>query len=307
MPETTPTPAPAPEPQPGSSSPASSGINQALALSLSRVDNVTKAVVQPDRITFLSADGSDVTEPFLEAIFEEVGAVRKLLGIATQKTTEKEIATEAGLTLEEQLVQAIQAVQARARQKHTVKGSALANYHIGDRLGGNRAVLEQASEDILTALETDQLPGITPAKIAALKNLRQRYVDTEHTQTGTGGDASATRVLAKARVDALVEKRQKIQFAADAIWPWHDSTNIGIRKEFDLPASRPYAGWPRVAICDRLSASRNDASNAAFAVKRSARARRRPTLCGLRRTVASARGTHAATALPPTTASGTLP
>ncbi len=242
MPDTTPTPAPAPEPQSGSSSPASSGINQALALSLSRVDNVTKAAVQPDRITFLSADGSDVTEPFLEAIFEEVGAVRKLLGVATQKTTEKEIATEEGLTLEEQLIRALQAVQARARQKHGSKAGALANYHIGDRLGGNRAVLEQASEDIVNAVETDQLPGITPAKIAALKTLRQRYVNSEHTQTGTGGDASATRAVAKTRVDALVEKRQKIQFAADALWPWHDPANIGIRKEFDIPATRPYAG-----------------------------------------------------------------
>jgi hypothetical protein len=39
---------------------------------------------------------------------------------------EKEIATEEGVTLEELLIRAIQAVQARARQKHGVKSNALA-------------------------------------------------------------------------------------------------------------------------------------------------------------------------------------
>jgi hypothetical protein len=241
MPETSPNPAPTPAPQPPAlPSPATTGINQALAVSLTRVENITKAAVQADRITFLSADGSEITQQFLDAVFAEVGAVRKLLGVATQQTTEKEIATEEGVTLEEQLIRAIQAVQARARQKHGVKSSALANYHIGDRLGGNRAVLEQASQDILIALETDPLPGISEAKVTALRTLRQQYVDSEHDQTGSGGGASASRKQAKARVDALVEKRQKIQFAADALWPWHDSANIGIRKEFDLPATRPY-------------------------------------------------------------------
>ena len=132
-------------------------------------------------------------------------------------------------------------VQARARQKHGVKSNALANYHIGDRLAGSRAVLEQASQDILTALETDPLPGITEAKVTALRALRQQYVDSELDQTGSGGEASTSRRQAKARVDTLVEKRQKIQFAADALWPWHDPAKIGVRKEFDLPATRPYA------------------------------------------------------------------
>ena len=124
---------------------------------------------------------------------------------------------------------------------HGVKSKALANSHIGDRLGGNRAALEQVSQNILTALETHPLPGVTPAKIAALQAQRQQYLDSELDQTGAGGDASTARKQAKARLDALVEKRQKIQFAADAIWPWHDPAHVGLRKEFELPATRPYA------------------------------------------------------------------
>jgi hypothetical protein len=65
-------------------------------------------------------------------------------------------------------------------------------------------------------------------------------VDSELDQTEAGGDAAKLRKLAKERIDALVEKRQKIQFSADAVWPWHDSGNVGVRKEFDLPATRPY-------------------------------------------------------------------
>ena len=233
--------APAPTPQPANGSQPPSGINQAYAVSLTRVENITKAAVKPDRLTLLSADGSDLTQAFLDAILEEVTGTRKLLGLAGQHTAEKADATEEGLTLEEQLIRAIQTVQARARQKHGVKSKALAKYHVGDRLGGNRAALEQISQDILTALETDPLPGITPAKIAALQTLRQQYADSELDQTGAGGDASTARKQAKTRLDALVEKRQKIQFAADAIWPWHDPAHVGLRKEFELPATRPYA------------------------------------------------------------------
>jgi hypothetical protein len=242
MPENTSIPAPTPTPQPAASTPAPTGINQALALSLTRVENVTRAAITTERLAVLGADGSDITQELLDSIFAEVGAVRRLLGIASQQTTDKEEATEESLTLEERLIRAIQAVQARARQKYGARSAALANYHIGDRLADNRAVLEQASKDILTALEYDPLPGITAARVAALEALRDAYVQSESEQTTAGGEAATTRRLAKDRLDALVEKRQKIQFAADAIWPWHDPSNVGVRKEFDLPASRPYAG-----------------------------------------------------------------
>ena len=242
MTETAPAPqpvlTPAPTPHPGQTP---SGINQALAVSLTRVENITKAALKPDRLALLSADGSDIAQPFLDAILAEVTAVRKLLGVAGQQTTEKENATEEGTTLEEQLIRAIQAMQARARQKYGANSHALANFHIGTRLGDNRALLEQVSQNILTALETDPLPGVTDEKIAALKDVRKEYVDSELDQTGSGGDASTSRKSAKTRLDALVEKRQKIQFAADAIWPWHADANVGLRKEFDLPATRPYS------------------------------------------------------------------
>jgi hypothetical protein len=236
-----PQPAPAPDPNKAKTQPPDSGVNQAYAASLTRVENLARAALKPDRVAPLSADGSDITQAFLDGCITEVTAVRKLLGIAGQQTTDKEDATDAGHSLEEKLIQAIQQIQARARQKYGATGSTLKDYHVGDRLGGNRSGLEQASQDILTKLESDTLPGITAAKITDLSTLRQQYVDSELDQTSTGGDAAAKRRMAKTRLDALVDKRQKIQFAADAIWPWHDDANVGIRKEFELPATRPYA------------------------------------------------------------------
>jgi hypothetical protein len=232
---------PVPPPQPAGNGATRSSVNQAYAVSLTRVENIAKAALKPERVEVLSADGSDVTQLFLDAIVAEVAEARRLLGIAGQQTTEKEAATENGLTLEERLVRALQEVQARARQKHGAASAALGKYHIGDRLGGNRAMLEQTSQNVLTALESDPLPGITPAKIAALKTLRAQYVDSELGQTEAGGDASRARKQAKERIEALVAMRQKVQFAADAVWPWHDSGNVGVRKEFELPATRPYA------------------------------------------------------------------
>ena len=46
-------------------------------------------------------------------------------------------------------------------------------------------------------------------------------------------DDAEIQDVGKASQHTLVEKRQKIQFAADA--------NVGLRKEFDLPATRPYS------------------------------------------------------------------
>ncbi len=218
-----------------------SGTNKAYAASLTRTENIVKAAQQPAHLAALSADGSDITADFLEDTLAEVAAVRRLLGLAAESTSDKETSTGAGLTLEEQLIHAIQQVQARARQKYGTSGPAMKTYHIGHRMGGNRSVLEQISQDILTKLETDTLPGLAPARISALAALRAAYLGTELEQTSAGGQASGERKQAKARIDALVDKRQKIQFAADATWPWPDGANVAVRKTFELPASRPYS------------------------------------------------------------------
>ena len=232
-------PVPPPVPEAEGSSPGP--VNQALASSLTRAENICRAALKAGRIELLSANGSDVTADFVNGVLAQISSTRKLLGIAEQQTNAKQDKTEEGLTLEEQLIQCIQTVQARARQKYGANSGALKGFHIGDRLPGNRAVLEQVSQNLLTRLESETLPGLSAEAIAKLQSVREDYVKSELEQTSTGGDAATARLQAKSRIDAIVAKRQKIQFAAESVWPWHDDANLGVRKEFELPATRPYA------------------------------------------------------------------
>jgi hypothetical protein len=43
-------------------------------------------------------------------------------------------------------------------------------------------------------------------------------------------------------IDSIKQRRQKIQFAAEFLWPSTDPAHAALRREFRLPPERPYLG-----------------------------------------------------------------
>lgn len=242
----------APAPETPSSRATPSGINRADAASLSKTEGIASVALQPAYLQPITeSDGEpdpadprwNITEANIRALLADVTLCRDHLSNAAGKTEDKKVLTGAEEDHEEALVRDIQFFQARARQRFArTQPEKLRSYHIGDRLRGNRSNLEQYANDVLTRAEADQLPGVTPARLLTFTERIAKWKTTDQTQGGTQGEAMRLRAEAKRLLETILDRRLTLQFAADALWPYWDEANLATRREFQLPASRPFDG-----------------------------------------------------------------
>ena len=115
-------------------------------------------------------------------------------------------------------------------------------YAIGEDIAKqSRAALTQTTTNILQALTTDALPGITPAKVAALQSALSSWIATDRAQGGAGETVLQTRKEINDLLGTIATRRQTIQFAADAAYPSHNRSNAETRALFGLSRTRPYS------------------------------------------------------------------
>ncbi len=80
------------------------------------------------------------------------------------------------------------------------------------------------------------MPGFTEAKIKALGNLRQAWLDTKNAQSTSIAVAQTAR--GTEGIKQIEDRRVAIQLAADAEWSHAEEANAGIRGEFGLSPKR---------------------------------------------------------------------
>ena len=236
MPDPTPTPTPPPTPTP-KTTPKRGLVNQALLDELTSAEAILAAAKPAARAAMLAVGGIDVGK--ITALTAAIAAARTQAAQAAQGTTGKQGVTAEESGLLDDLVNKIQEVQKRARQKYDgTEPVKLKDYAVGQQFYNSRSLLEQTATNILSKLASDTLPGITPAKIAALQTALTDYQGVQGDQTGAQSDATTARKQLETAVADIITKRREIQFAADAEWPHTDPANAGIRVEFQLPADR---------------------------------------------------------------------
>ncbi len=236
MPDATPTPTPTPTPAP-KTTPKRGVVNQALLDELTQAEAILAAAKPADRAATLATGGIDASK--ITALTGAIAAARAQAAQAVQGTTGKQGATAEETALLDDLVNKIQEVQKRARQKYdATEPLKLKDYAVGQQFYNSRSLLEQTATNILSKLVTDTLPGITPAKIAALQQALADYQGVQGDQTGAQSGATTARKQLESAVADIVTQRREIQFAADAEWPHTDKANAGIRAEFQLPPDR---------------------------------------------------------------------
>ena len=181
-----PTPLPAPEPAPKH---GRGLLNKAQSEELTKADQIGIAAQKADRPVTLAA--RDISSGFVTQALADITAARAKSTEAVTDTTGTRTASVAEDTSERSLIAAMQEVQTAAKQKYArTQPEKLQDYYVGRKLLGNRALLEQYSQGIINKLGSDTLPGITPAKIAALGTLRTAYISTNSAQTGSQSDAT---------------------------------------------------------------------------------------------------------------------
>lgn len=214
-------------------------LNKAYMQKLTNAEGVGQAAQHTSHAAALAT--RDITAEHVTDLIDDTDAARLKAGAAIQHSTAKKEATAADYKAAHDLIAALQEVQKAAKQKYSrTNRIALDDYFVGRKLNGNRPNLLQTSQSIIGKLGSDTLPGITPAKLTKLKNLRVAWIIANNDQTANGSAAQTTRAELKTLIKSIEDRKVAVQLAADAEWPHTKAENAATRKEFGLPPRRPF-------------------------------------------------------------------
>lgn len=209
MPETAPAPAPTVDPQPRSWG----DINQAWPDEITNAEGI--AAAQKSICAALLAVG-DIDAVKVTALSDAIKVVRKLAGQAVQNITGKQSMTGTENGFIEAVINQIQFVPKRAKQKYdAIDPGRLADYAVGQKFYSSRAILEQTVTNILLKLKgtTGQqayvLPSIDAAKITALQQTVDDYQNMQTNQSGAQSTAITARKNLEATITDMVAQRLK--------------------------------------------------------------------------------------------------
>ena len=222
--------------------------NKGQLASISKTEQICTIALKPEFLPALTndlpLDQGGVTKTWIEELAAQCTTARSTSAEAVDATTGKHDDTVAEKGDAHALIALLRYVQARARQKYAgQKDHSLADYGIGTDILASRALLEGWGQALYDKTGTDNLPGIDPAKRTEIQAALNKYKATQIDQTSSQGQATRLRSQRDAFIDdTIIAGRMKIQFAADATWPWTEPANHATRMEFQLPASRPFSG-----------------------------------------------------------------
>ena len=227
-----------PEPTPEKTQHLRSVINQALANEIALGGEVATTAAKTDYAAALAQEGIDAA--FVTALQSLVAEATDLIASSGDWTNEKKTDTANEEAARATLMELISIIHARAKRKYPQPGDpGRDGYYIGVKFAGNRALLEASSQGIINRLAVDTLPGMQTGDIPALVAARAAYIAAQSSQTADQSHATTTRAQCEAKVKDLSDKRRKVQYAVDAIWPSTRPANAGVRIEFKLRPDHP--------------------------------------------------------------------
>lgn len=254
MPEST-SPAPLPAPDAGGNnasnnagdSPAKkqkrrspSALNQAQEKALCKAGQIATAAAKPAYAGILA--DREIPASFVATLAADIKTTSDKSRAAVSCDAAKQGATRDEASTGEALVGSIRVIQAAARQKYLPEQpDKLGPYGIGERIDESRPALESFSEIIIDTANDERPPGINTEFLILAEGERDAYISANGTQSTEGANAKQARADRNAMLKSITQRRMKIQRAIDGKFPPDKTSSAGPRKEFQLPASRPFS------------------------------------------------------------------
>jgi hypothetical protein len=241
-------PTPTPEPTPVAKTRKQGIVNKKQQTSLALAEQVSAAAAKAEYASTLET-GHEIAPAFIAQLAADCATARGGLGQIVDHAVAKHVATGGKTGTKQNLMRAIRQIQAAARQKYAVSQPAvLQDYYIGQKIDANQDTLEQVGTAILDKISppegstttADVLPGVTAGKIAALSSAVSAYTAAWSAQASAQSDKTKGHIALAALVKSIDDRRRIVQFAVDGEWPFDDAANAPIRREFGLPANRPF-------------------------------------------------------------------
>ena len=223
--------------------------NQAQLDDIQIAEEILPPARDDDRKAALA--GKDITDAYVTGLADAIKEARQKITETGQGADDRKAATLNADDAERNLITALQAIQAAAKQKNRMLEEdedpathfSTDGYFIGQRLNPNRAGLLQSAATLLTRARTDELPGYkTPESITALETTISDYQEATATQAERDQEAADDRIARDKLIKKINSRRMAIQHAADALWPYTDSDHAPVRRLFKLPLDRPFNG-----------------------------------------------------------------
>jgi hypothetical protein len=186
-------------------------------------------------------DRHAIPATFVTTLLADIQTAHQRSGEAVASTADKESATSDGTLAKRTLVASLRQAQAAAKQKHLFDDPArLDAYLVGERIAQNRAMLEQASQVILSRADAERPSGVDTGFIERVRGERTAFVATKVTQRDEVAQAKTQRLQRDGLVNSIKQRRIQIQLAADAAWPASVPANGPLRQKFLLPPNRAF-------------------------------------------------------------------
>jgi hypothetical protein len=169
------------------------------------------------------------------------GQARTLGDQLITATQIKETATKAEQAAYKILMPALRLFQKPAKRKFAGDAASQKAYFIGvDNFGVKRSTLEQDAGTIISRATADNLPGVTPLKIAAATDALRVWKEKDAVQTVAIRDHATLQKAFEAKVAKIMAARRDIQIAGDTAMPHTDAANAASRRLLKLPPTTPY-------------------------------------------------------------------
>jgi len=248
MPDTPTPPAPPASPPPSNVGQPPGDFNNGQLDSIRKSEGLARTAQKAAYTPVLITDGMEADTP--TKLLAQCQLWHELSSKALNASNDKEKHTGLGDDEEISLKREVEFLRGKARlqiNKHPEWKAAeitafKARYFIGTDIFASRALAEQSAGTLIANATADQLPGVTPARLTQAATALTKYIGTEAPQSDAQSAATQHRTERDAAFAEALRLRHDIQFAADTAWPWWDDANAATRREFLLPAGRPFVG-----------------------------------------------------------------
>ncbi len=160
--------------------------------------------------------------------------------VACDSAAKEATQSEAGAA--ETLVASLQTIQGAARVQHLPEHPArLDNYLVGQPLDQSRPLLERNAQMLIDQASAERPAGLDTAFLQEVTGQRAAYVSQGPAQGAEESKGQQDRAERDDLLKDIIARRKKIQYAADTLWPPRKPASVQARKDFKLPANRPYS------------------------------------------------------------------
>ncbi len=229
-----------PVPEPAAKRRSPSTLNVAQERALAKAGQIGTAAAKPTYVGILVY--RLIPPAFVTTLMADIKLTVDKSRTALSCDAGRHGATRTEAAAGEALVGTLRTIQSAARQKFLPNEPArLEPYGVGQRIDESRPVLESFSEIIIDKASEERPPGINTDFIINAEAERTAYVNANAVQTTEAAAAKQARAERNAMVESITQRRMTIQRAIDAAFPPGQVASAGPRKEFQLPANRPFS------------------------------------------------------------------